>query len=114
MENLTDLINDAKDFYITEGEEQKLESLLKSHDWYYQYSDDHSAWTRGNEKEKEIHSLIATLTKDGKKSEIEALWKKYAPKDMALSIKKPAPKKKPEFKFKSGAIKKKGDRKSVV
>jgi hypothetical protein len=31
-----------------------LEKLLKTHDWTYQYSDDHRAWKRGNEQAEEI------------------------------------------------------------
>ena len=31
-----------------------LERLLKTHDWYYNYSDDHSVWKRGVEQRDEI------------------------------------------------------------
>ncbi len=31
-----------------------LERLLKSHDWYYEYSDDHKVWQRGRDQRDEI------------------------------------------------------------
>ena len=32
--------------------------LLESHDWYYQYSDDHRAWEKGNKESKRLQSII--------------------------------------------------------
>lgn len=29
---------------------------LSAHDWYFDYSDDHRVWSRGNEKSKELQS----------------------------------------------------------
>tara|TARA_Y100000385_G_scaffold287967_1_gene353413 strand:- start:1688 stop:1891 length:204 start_codon:yes stop_codon:yes gene_type:complete len=31
-----------------------LEQLLKKHDWYFDYSDDHRAWQRGRDQRDEI------------------------------------------------------------
>lgn len=41
---------------------KQYEELLKAHDWYYQYSDDHSAWRRGQ-------SSISRLRQMAKQSE---------------------------------------------
>jgi len=41
----------------------KLETLLKCHDWYYQRSDDHSKWTRGSNQRAEILNLVSQLGK---------------------------------------------------
>lgn len=32
--------------------------LLENHDWYYQYADDHRAWTRGSEQSKRLQAII--------------------------------------------------------
>lgn len=32
--------------------------LLESHDWYYQYSDDHRAWEKGSKESKRLQSII--------------------------------------------------------
>jgi hypothetical protein len=29
---------------------------LQSHDWYYEYSDDHSVWTRGKNNSRRLQS----------------------------------------------------------
>ena len=59
-----------------------LEKLLKSHDWYFDYSDDHSVWKKGmaersainQEQKRLIESGLATL------EEVQELTQKYAPK----------------------------------
>ena len=32
---------------------------LQSHDWYYQYSDDHGAWQKGRSQAMELQSIAA-------------------------------------------------------
>ena len=59
-----------------------LEKLLRSHDWYYDYSDDYSAWKKGKaerdainqEQKRLINSGLATV------EEVQELIQKYAPK----------------------------------
>lgn len=41
-----------------------LIDLLKKHDWYFDRSDDFTAWSRGNAERKQIHDL-ARLVPDG-------------------------------------------------
>jgi len=52
----------------------KLVSLLQVHDWYYDYSDDASAWYKGNASYKEISSLVDMLGESG-----VDLYNKYSP-----------------------------------
>jgi hypothetical protein len=59
----------------------KLVELMKAHDWYYQYSDDHRAYTSGNEAEKVIRELATQLPQDI----INLLWSKLAPKSFGFS-----------------------------
>jgi hypothetical protein len=59
-----------------------LEKLLQSHDWSYEFSDDHRVWKRGtaernaisDEQKRLIHSGLASV------KEVQALTQKYAPK----------------------------------
>jgi len=55
-------------------------SKLKSHDWFYAYSDDHRYYTKGSEEWKEISRLQKIL--DPK----HEVYNKYAP-DMMKSVK---------------------------
>ncbi len=41
---------------------------LKAHDWQYEYSDDHSVWTRGSEKDRKLRHTA------GMSKQHEALW----------------------------------------
>jgi len=36
-------------------------TALKSHDWYYAYSDDHRYWTRGTAQRRELNTLHKQL-----------------------------------------------------
>lgn len=50
----------------------KLEKMLKSHDWYFKMSDDDRSYDRGKREEDEIKQLVSTLGEEGKK-----LYDKY-------------------------------------
>lgn len=54
---------------------QKYEDMLKFHDWYFEWSDDHRVWSKGN-----INWKI--LQEKQKKLDLTfEIWNKYAPKD---------------------------------
>lgn len=58
---------------------QELESLLKEHDWYYMYSDDHSVWKKGVEERKIIGELTARLVYvEGLSDVVNALYVRYS------------------------------------
>ena len=44
---------------------EELEAALKSHDWYYNYSDDYGAWQKGSIESKAISKLMQQLLADG-------------------------------------------------
>ena len=52
---------------------EKYINMLKSHDWTYQYSDDHRYWTKGRDEEDAIRRLGDIVDPDRK------LYKKYSP-----------------------------------
>ena len=59
-----------------------LEKLLQAHDWYYDYSDDYTAWHRGKEERSAINQEQKRLISNGLATveEVQELTKKYAPK----------------------------------
>jgi hypothetical protein len=64
-------------------EEEKYVQLLKSHDWYYDYSDDHRVWRAGSAAYSQLRGMQKNLDPQGE------IWNKYAPDD--YKIKPPAP-----------------------
>ncbi len=53
----------------------KLMNLLKTHDWNYQYSDDHRVWSNGSDEAEEITKLVNLLNLS--KEDIEDLTLQY-------------------------------------
>ena len=64
QQQVKDLGPEAMDDYIAK---------LKSHDWTYQYSDDHRVWKKGQEESQAIGSMMKILDPDMK------IYKKYSP-----------------------------------
>jgi len=61
-----------------------LEKLLSSHDWYFDYSDDYSAWKKGMAERDAINQERKRLVSNGLATveEIVELTNKYAPKSI--------------------------------
>ena len=59
-----------------------LEKLLKSHDWYFDYSDDHSVWKKGMAQRDAINQEQKRLISNGLATveEVQELTQKYTPK----------------------------------
>ena len=59
-----------------------LKELLVHHDWYYNYSDDYSVWTRGQNESRAIQSEQQRLARECRatQEEITALVDKSRPK----------------------------------
>ncbi len=70
---------------VNENSISDLEKKLKSHDWWYAYSDDSRRYNSGDNNWREITKMIKGLKGD---KEAEKLWNKYAPKDFGYSFKK--------------------------
>ena len=45
---------------------EQLEELLKTHDWYYQMTEDHRVWQRGSQQRSKIRELVNELGNEGK------------------------------------------------
>lgn len=62
----------------------KLEELSRKcalHDWYYDYSDDHSVWKRGVASRDEILRLRTELINLGAKEQADEIFYKHCPKN---------------------------------
>ena len=46
---------------------------LAAHDWFYDFSDDHGAWSRGNAQRTALRGMRARLDPTG------AVWNEFAP-----------------------------------
>ena len=59
-----------------------LDRLLAIHDWYYNYSDDYTVWTRGQIERSAIDAEQRRLISEGLATaeELVALTDKYRPK----------------------------------
>ena len=56
-----------------------LETLLRSHDWTYNYSDDHSAWRRGSDEADDIRRQMDICCGHGLDEIANKLHDKYSP-----------------------------------
>ena len=55
-----------------------LEKLLKTHDWYYEYSDDHRVWQRGRDQRDEIRRQMDICCGLGLNDIAKAMYEKYS------------------------------------
>ena len=60
-----------------------LDRLLAFHDWHYEFTDDHSAWTRGVRERDAIRAEQKRLIHEGlfTADELIAFTNKYRPKN---------------------------------
>ena len=58
---------------------EDFEQLLRTHDWTYNYSDDHSVWTKGREQANKIANARKLLEAKGLQEEADKLHYKYTP-----------------------------------
>jgi hypothetical protein len=81
---------------------KQLGQELKSHDWYYQYSDDSKYYDRGSREWDSIRNIISQINKMGLQTDGEAIWKQFAPSNQKNNY----PNKMQESKMKISEFKK--------
>ncbi len=59
---------------------EKLIKLLRNHDWYFQYSDDHKVWQRGVMQRAAINAEAERL---GRPELVEQAFEEYKAGDLA-------------------------------
>jgi len=57
---------------------EMFEQMCKAHDWYYDYSDDHTVWKRGRESEAKLISKYNWM-KTRYPAATEEIWKSVCP-----------------------------------
>lgn len=57
-------------------EREQYEALLKAHDWFYEYSDDHRVWQAGVTERRRIQSMKQRVDPDG------SIYAKYKPQTL--------------------------------
>lgn len=55
-----------------------FEQILALHDWFYQYSDDYSVYSRGRRQQQSIESMHRSLRMMGLGEQADQLYNKYA------------------------------------
>jgi hypothetical protein len=68
----------ALEQHVIDGDLIRLRKLLRSHDWFYEYSDDHRYWRKGHEEWTEIRALRESLATRG--VDTDDLLEQYRPK----------------------------------
>jgi len=63
----------------------RFETLLKTHDWLFDFADDHSVWTRGHEERERLRSLGKVLGEHDAER-VSNLWNAFAPDGFERSI----------------------------
>ena len=61
---------------------QTLETLLKNHDWFYQYSDDNRVYEQGKFEWFMISKIMESLDDAGFSDKSNALYDKYLPEPL--------------------------------
>jgi hypothetical protein len=57
---------------------EDFEKMLIKHDYTYEYSDDHRAWSAGNEEAKRILKAFADLKSQGLGDEANAIYSRIS------------------------------------
>ena len=60
---------------------ETLERKLQTHDWTFNYSDDHGYWTAGSKQQKEIKQEVQKLYEMGLAKKVDKLFYSHYPKD---------------------------------
>ena len=63
---------------------KKLKEMLKHHDWYYNYSDDFSWYSKGRDELDAIHEIIRTA--GDKQNEALAMYNAECPEGHEIDI----------------------------
>ena len=79
----------------------KFTNALRSHDCFFDFSDDHSVWTRGRDERKSLVAMAKHLVAQGMDSiEVAQLWNEFAPSRFGAEPSQfEAPKAKPQRVF---------------
>jgi len=63
-----------------------LEMKVKSHDWYYQYSDDHRMWVKGKDQRHVIDNMMRDLFAKGLEVEAVEIYNANCPENYRIKL----------------------------
>ena len=75
------LLNEISNQLTSEFNIQDLEKQLKSHDWWFNMSDDNSKYRRGEASWSQLRQTALSFIGTTDESKAKASWKKLAPKE---------------------------------
>jgi hypothetical protein len=60
---------------------QNFRNALRNHDWFFDFSDDHSVWCRGRDERDSLFAIAKSLVRNDEMSSIEvaSIWNEFAP-----------------------------------
>lgn len=61
---------------------QEVLRLIKKHDWYYSFSDDHRVYNHGMRQEERIWELAMQLPQE----QIDLIWKEHVPAQFTVPV----------------------------
>jgi hypothetical protein len=80
----------------------RFETLLKTHDWLFDFADDHSVWTRGHAERERLRSLALTLGEHDAER-VSNLWNALCPDGFERSTESFEPKApEPKWRLRKG------------
>ena len=63
---------------------EDYQNMLRSHDWYFQMSDDHNAWVKGSKESKAIDIAYTQLSAQGLEEEARELYNALSPSNFHM------------------------------
>jgi hypothetical protein len=58
--------------------------LLRTHDWFFNYADDHRAWSKGNDERKVLNNAYDQLSAEGFEVEARELFNAMSPDEFHM------------------------------
>ena len=63
---------------------ESFAEMLKNHDWFFNYSDDHRYYTKGREQRTAIDNAFKELTDQGFREEARDLYNSLSPDEFSM------------------------------
>ena len=57
-----------------------FKEACRSHDWFYNYSDDHRVWQKGSQESARISAMLKELKEHGLEEEANKIYDEHRPK----------------------------------
>lgn len=58
-----------------------FKEACRTHDWYYNYSDDHRAYQKGSKQSADINAMLKELKEHGLEAEADKIYDEHRPRN---------------------------------